>query len=202
MGSFKVAVKKPPPFTVSNWLLTNRSLEMISYFNKEFIAFGVEQKKSWKKQIKQKTLFRLFHWAQLSTYQLNLTEKKSSTVLRKQSSLYQSQKEEGAGRAEGRFGNQLLMWSFWDHWEICWKEFWLYISFKSICIDSHKWLCYRTNILKNPLFRSLSLILSRTEGKSLQRLWKLIWTKVAKWGNGQLFSKNALYERRRKKSLA
>lgn len=29
MGSFKVAVKKPPPFTVSNWLLTNRSLEMI-----------------------------------------------------------------------------------------------------------------------------------------------------------------------------
>lgn len=77
------------------------------------MAFGVEQKNSWKKkQNKTEKPLQALSLSSTKHVSVESNRKMGSTLLRKQSSLYQSQKEEGGWRAEGRFGKQLFTWSF------------------------------------------------------------------------------------------
>lgn len=74
------------------------------------MAFGVELKNSWKKQNKKP--LQALSLSSAKHVPVESNRAMGSTLLRKQNSLYQSQKKEGGERVEGRFGNQVLSWSF------------------------------------------------------------------------------------------
>lgn len=171
MGSFKVAVKKPPPFTVSNWLLTNCSLEVIVISIKNLWLLVWNKRIAGKKQNKKP--LQALSLSSTKHVPVESNRKMGSTLLRKQNSLYLFCKTEERRWWEGRG-------EIWQPGPLMVILRPLRNMLKGILIIYfiQEYLYRFTQMVmlqnqyseENPLFRSLSLILSRTEGKSLQRL--------------------------------